>query len=145
MHYWSPEIQVRIEPDEFCDENTTLIKCLVGPRSAVWGLFAFFYAATALLSLFGGIYGLSKWHLGQESFYTWLLPIGVGCIALIFLLAKVGRMKGKSQMIHLIDVVITTANKTGYVKRAYYLLKPILNNRFLIGHLYVSCIIVVGV
>jgi len=46
QHYWSPEMTVRIETNEYID--FTRISCLVGPRQSVWVMFAFIYAAIAV-------------------------------------------------------------------------------------------------
>ncbi|MFB0908748.1 MAG: hypothetical protein ACI9V1_002010 [Spirosomataceae bacterium] len=42
VHYWSPQLSFRIEPD-FSHEHSSVISGIIGPRPAVWTLFSFIY------------------------------------------------------------------------------------------------------
>ena len=117
-HYWSPELQVRVEEDEFCENQSTLIQCLVGPRSSVWGLFVFLYGVIGIIALIGGIYGASHYQLGKESIFIWFFPIGIILIPTIYVLAKIGQKKGRDQMLHLISFVYHHVDRIGTVERA---------------------------
>ncbi len=116
IHYWSPELQVRIHEDE--DDNAqTIVRCLVGPRQSVWGMFAFFYAVVGFITFFGGLYGLSQITLGESSAFIWILPVGLILIPGIWIAAKIGQTKGRDQMLHLISVLYHTLDEHGEVER----------------------------
>ena len=100
-HYWSPEMTVRIEIEEYTDYTT--VACLVGPRQAVWALFAFIYSALALITVFGGMFGIIQYQQLGSSSWIWLLPIGILALSSVFTVAKFGQKKGRNQMLHLIS------------------------------------------
>ncbi len=116
IHYWSPELQIRIHDDE--DDNPqTIVRCLVGPRQSVWGMYAFFYAVIGFITFFGGMYGLSQVTLGKSSAFVWILPIGLVVLSSVWLTAKFGQKKGRDQMLHLISVLYHTLDENGDVER----------------------------
>lgn len=117
LHYWSPELQVRLEIDEFDKDGKTDVLCLVGPRPPVWTLFLFIYAVIGISALIGGIYGLSNLQLGHESIFIWFLPAGLILIPTIYILAKIGQKKGRDQMLHLISFVYHRLESIGSVER----------------------------
>ena len=49
QQFWSPELS--IEFDEL--ENKSLLRCLLGPKSTVWTLFATFYGFSVFIGLIG--------------------------------------------------------------------------------------------
>ena len=75
QHYWSPELSVRIEKEEYTEHTTVF--CLVGPRQAVWAMFAFLYGFIFFASTFGGIYGIVKFQNSGDSNWLWTVPIGL--------------------------------------------------------------------
>ncbi len=116
-HYWSPELQIRIDDDEFTEQSeTTILKCLIGPRQAVWGLFAACYGFIALVTFFGGMYGLVELSMGKESPFVWLL-LGLALIPCIWWAARVGQRTGRDQMLHLVSVLYHTLDAHGTVER----------------------------
>lgn len=101
QHFWSPSMEVVVEKNE--DDDLTSIRCLIGPKQTVWIMIMFFYISVAVITLFGGIYGLVKWNMGYETKLLWLLPGGVIVEALIFVATKWGQKKGRDQMLYLVS------------------------------------------
>ncbi len=114
-HYWSPEMTVRIEKEEFTDYTT--VSCLIGPRQTVWAMFAFIYAAIALLTIFGGIFGIVQYRQEGQSPWIWLIPFGLTALATVFVAAKFGQKKGRNQMLHLISFLYHSLDRVCTVER----------------------------
>ncbi len=117
-HYWSPELQIRIDEEESdADPEATILRCLIGPKQTVWSLFVFFYALVGVISFFGGMYGLSQLTIGQSSWFIWLFPVGLALIPTIWLVAKVGQKAGREQMLHLVSFLYHALEERGNVER----------------------------
>lgn len=101
QHYWSPEMTVRIEKEEFTDYTT--VSCLVGPRQTVWAMFMFLYSAIAISTTFGGIYSVVKYNETGSGNWLWVIPVGVLLYLSIFITSKIGQHKGRDQMLHLVS------------------------------------------
>ncbi len=114
-HYWSPEMTVRIEVEEYSD--FTKVSCLVGPMQSVWALWAFIYSSIALVTVFGGIFGLVEYNQYGESPWLWVIPIGILGISSAFVAAKIGQRKGRDQMLHLISFLYHSLNDCTEVER----------------------------
>jgi len=115
QHYWSPELTVRIEQEEFTDYTT--VSCVVGPKQSVWALWAFFYTALLLITLFSGFYGMAKYSVDGSSHWLWVVPIGILGLSTAFLASKFGQRKGRNQMLHLISFVYHELSTLGPVDR----------------------------
>lgn len=115
QHYWSPEMTVRIEIEEWTDYTT--VSCLVGPRQTVWALWAFIYSAVAVFTTFGGIFGLVQYNESGSSPWLWVIPLGVIMIGSAFIAAKIGQRKGRDQMLHLISFLYHSLESVGKVER----------------------------
>ncbi|MFT5824395.1 MAG: hypothetical protein ACI8ZM_005663 [Crocinitomix sp.] len=102
-HYWSPELRVSLEQNEAGEG--TFIRCVLGPRHSVWLLFIFIYGFLGVISLFGGMYGLAQWNLGDGSSWLWCFPIAFILILSVYITAKLGQRTGRDQMLHLISVL----------------------------------------
>lgn len=103
--YWSPELRVTIEKDEYDFPGKTLIRVLVGPRSNVWMLFVFIYSFLSLFSVFGGMYGLSQLNLGISTPWIWCFPITLMVIIGVWVIAKIGQSTSRDQTLHLVSVL----------------------------------------
>lgn len=114
-HYWSPDMTVRIEIEEFTDYTT--VSCLVGPRQAVWALFAFIYAAIGLVTVFGGIFGLVELQTSGSSPWIYVIPVGLVLLSSVFATAKIGQHKGRDQMLHLISFLYHSLEEITEVER----------------------------
>lgn len=115
QHYWSPEMAVRIEKDEFA--NFTTISCLLGPRQTVWAMFAMIYAAILIVTVFGGMFGLVQYYTSGSSIFIYLLPIGAIAFSTVFIAAKIGQKKGSDQMLHLVSFLYHSLKEKGEVER----------------------------
>lgn len=115
QHYWSPELTVRIEIEEFTDYTT--VSCLVGPRQAVWALWAFIYTSILLLTLFSGFYGRAQYNVNGHPAWLYVVPFGILGLSSAFVAAKIGQSKGRNQMLHLISFVYHELSKIGPVER----------------------------
>ncbi len=102
QHFWSPSMEIVVERIEE-NENHTSIRCLIGPKQTVWMMVMFFYISIAVVTLFGGMYGLVKWNMGHETNLLWLIPGGIVLEALVFIATKWGQEKGRDQMLYLVS------------------------------------------
>jgi hypothetical protein len=114
-HYWSPEMTVRIEKSEFSDD--VLVHCLIGPRQAVWAMFALIYAAIGLITCFGGMFGLVQYSTSGSSPWIYVIPVGIVLLSSVFLTAKYGQHKGRDQMLHLVSFVYHSLNEISSTNR----------------------------
>lgn len=103
--FWSPELQIQPFHD-YDDKDKTLLRCVVGPSQSVWMMFAFFYSAIIMLTLFGGMFGLVQYQLNKQSVFLWMWPVGVVAFLSIFAVAKFGQMKARSQTLRLVSFVM---------------------------------------
>ena len=115
QHYWSPEMSVRIEIEDYTDY--TSVSCLVGPRQAVWALWAFIYSSILLVTVFGGIFGLVQYNQEGSSPWIWVIPVGIVLLSSAFIASKVGQRKGRDQMLHLISFLYHSLEEIGSVER----------------------------
>ena len=115
QHYWSPEMTVRIEIEEYTDFTT--VSCLVGPRQAVWAMWAFIYSALLLITVFGGIFGAVQYSQSGYSPWIWVIPIGVVGLSSAFVASKIGQKKGRDQMLHLVSFLYHSLAELGEVER----------------------------
>jgi len=116
QHFWSPAMEVVIEQD-YDDEKTTNIRCLIGPKQTVWMMVMFFYISVAVILLFGGMYGLVKWNMGHETNLLWLIPGGIILELLIFLATKWGQKKGRDQMLHLVSFLYHSLDDVNLIRK----------------------------
>lgn len=115
QHYWSPELTVRIEVEEFTDYTT--VACLVGPKQSVWALWAFVYTSLLLFTLFSAFYGWAKYSVDGSTAWLWVVPIGLVGLSSAFIASKYGQHKGRNQMLHLISFVYHELSQLGAVER----------------------------
>jgi hypothetical protein len=116
QHYWSPEMTVRIDTNEFID--FTRVSCLIGPRQSVWVMFAFIYAAIALATLFAAMFGFVQYSRTGSSPWLWVIPFGIILVSTVFIAAKIGQQKGRDQMLHLVSFLYHSLEEKGPVTRA---------------------------
>ncbi len=115
QHYWSPEMSVRIEQEEYTDYTT--VSCLIGPRQTVWAMFTFLYSFIILLSTFGGIYGLVKYQETGLVNWLWVIPAGIILTSTLFVVSKFGQQKGRDQMLHLVSFIYHSLDDITEVER----------------------------
>lgn len=115
QHYWSPEMTVRIEVEEFTDYTT--VSCLIGPRQTVWALWAFIYSSILLITLFGGSFGVIQYNQHGSSPWIWIIPIGIVMLSTAFIASKIGQRKGRDQMLHLVSFLYHSLDQATNVER----------------------------
>lgn len=115
QQYWSPEMTVRIEVEEYTDYTT--VSCLVGPRQTVWAMWAFIYSSILLVTIFGSIFGFVQYNQEGSSAWIWALPIGSILLSSAFVASKIGQRKGRDQMLHLISFLYHSLEEIGTVER----------------------------
>lgn len=115
QHYWSPEMTIRIEDDEY-SENV-MVNCLIGPRQQVWAMFTMIYAAIILITSFAGMFGIVQYQTQGYSAFLYVVPVGIVAFLTVFIAAKFGQEKGKEQVSHLIAFLYHTLEEISDVER----------------------------
>ncbi len=115
QHYWSPEMTVRIEKDEYNGEVHA--HCLIGPNQLVWSMFAFIYATICIVTFFAGIFGVVQYQTSGSSPFIWFIPFGVMAMASVFITSKYGQRKGRDQMLHLVSFLYHSLDEITEVER----------------------------
>ncbi|MDX1446239.1 hypothetical protein [Lishizhenia sp.] len=117
QHYWSPELSVRIEKEEFSED--ILVHCLLGPKPSVWLFFMFCYAFIVILSTIGGIFSLVKYQQYDDASWLWVIPAGIVLTVSIFFTSKFGQNKGRDQMLHLVSFLYHGLDDVTSVERIH--------------------------
>ncbi|WP_198144999.1 hypothetical protein [Microscilla marina] len=104
VHYWSPQLNLRIAPDED-DEQQTKVSGLIGPRPAVWTLFMFIYFAVGTLGLFISSFAFSKILMGGSSSLIAVFPLTIVFLLTAYGVGKYGEKLAKDQVELLKDFV----------------------------------------
>ncbi len=99
QHYWSPQLSLEIEPTN----DGSRIRGLYGPKPGVWTMFVFIYSLIGFLTMLGLIFGFSQLMLKMEPYGLWIVPVGVGLMAGLFVISKIGQRLGMEQMHQLKD------------------------------------------
>ncbi len=94
-HFWSPELSLDVEEIE----GETEIRCTLGPRSALWTMFAAFYGFAVLLGIGGLALGLCQLWLGLDAYGLWLVPVSVILLAAAYGVALTGQKLAYEQML----------------------------------------------
>lgn len=102
QHYWSPSMEVVVERYHNNREKA-YVRCLIGPKQSIWVMLMFFYIAVGVSGFFGGLYGLAKWNLGNETMFIWIIPVAIFLFGVIYFTAKYGQRKGRDQVLYLVS------------------------------------------
>lgn len=94
QHFWSPQLHLSFEQDE----KNLIIRGLYGPNPTVWAIFFFGYVAIGLLSMFIGMWGLTRYSLGMDSTVLWVIPGLAVIAAVLYFSAQAGQKMGAQQM-----------------------------------------------
>ena len=100
VHYWSPQLNFRVEVEEFGD-GQTVIAGLIGPRPNVWTLFMFVYFSVGVAGFFITSYGISRYMMGEYSHALWGLPLAALFMATAYQAGKFGERLGAEQVDYL--------------------------------------------
>lgn len=104
MHYWSPQLNFRVEEDEF-NPAQTIISGLIGPKPAVWTMFMFVYFAIGILGFFISCFGVPKVMSGEFSPLILALPIAIILMLTAYQAGKYGERLGADQIEMLKNIV----------------------------------------
>jgi hypothetical protein len=107
QHFWSPQLNVSLEPSE----NGTIIRGLYGPNPTLWVFFALCYGALGILILFISIVGLSNWSLDIDASILWIVPILLLIMLGIYVFNLMGKNVAAKQMQILQHFINTNISK----------------------------------
>lgn len=96
-HFWSPELSLDLEQKG----DGTEVRCLLGPHSSIWTMFATFYAFAVLVGVAGLVWGFSQMAAGMSAYGFWLIPVSIVLIAGAYGIALTGQKLAYNQMLHL--------------------------------------------
>ena len=96
QHFWSPQLHLTFEQSE--DEDNVIVRGLYGPNPTVWAIFFFGYIVLGILSLFLGMWGLTRWSLGLNSTILWAIPVFAVIALILYISAQAGQKMGAQQM-----------------------------------------------
>jgi hypothetical protein len=99
QHYWSPVLQLSFDWDDY--DHKTYIRGVIGPNEKVWTMLMFFYSGLLIIALFGGIFSLTKWQISNDPSLLWIAPLCLFLFGSIITVAKIGKRKAHTQMLHL--------------------------------------------
>ena len=97
VHFWSPQLNFRIEEDEYNAESS-LVSGLIGPRPNVWTMFMFIYFGIGLIGLIVSMIGFSKLMIGEFSHLVWALPLAIIFMLTAYIAGKFGEKLGEEQI-----------------------------------------------
>ena len=94
QHFWSPQLHLSFEQDG----DTVIIRGLYGPNPTIWAVFFFGYVALGILTMFVGMWGLTRWSLGLDATVLWSIPVFAVIAAVLYFSAQTGQKMGAQQM-----------------------------------------------
>ena len=97
QHFWSPELSIEIEEQK----GISVLRCILGPRSSLWTLFATFYGISAFTGIIGLVLGISQWSIGNYPSGLWLVPVSIVLIAIAYIVALTGQKLSYNEMLFL--------------------------------------------
>lgn len=97
VHFWSPQLNFRIEENEEISGSTT-VAGLIGPRPNVWTLFMFVYFSVGIAGFFISTYGISRYMVGEFSYTIWGLPLAGLFMLTAYQAGKFGERLGADQV-----------------------------------------------
>lgn len=95
--YWSPQLQIRIEENEFNPDELE-IRGVFGPSSSVWTFFMFLYGLGTGIILTVGIYGWVELALGVGNFWVWSNLLGLFLICTAYIASRIGQKLAQSHL-----------------------------------------------
>ncbi len=106
-HFWSPELSLDIEKKE----EGTEIRCVLGPRPALWTMFTAFYSFAVLIGVAGLVLGFSQLTLGMNAYGFWFVPLSIILIVSAYVIALTGQKLAYDQMLLLRSFIKNSLKK----------------------------------
>ena len=94
QHFWSPQLNLTFEEEE----NQVIVRGLYGPNPTIWAIFFFGYVILGILTLFIGMWGMTKYSLGMDYSILWSIPVFVALALVLYVSAQAGQKFGAQQM-----------------------------------------------
>ncbi|MEQ9468270.1 MAG: hypothetical protein RLN88_12725 [Ekhidna sp.] len=94
QHFWSPQLHLTLEQED----DQVIVKGLYGPNPTVWAIFFFSYVALGILTMFIGLWGLTRFSLGLDASILWTIPIFAIIAIILYFSAQAGQKLGAQQM-----------------------------------------------
>ncbi len=94
QHFWSPQLHLSFEQEE----DHVILRGLYGPNPTVWAIFFFSYVALGILSLFLGMWGLTRLSLGLDSSVLWSIPVFAVIAIILYISAQAGQKLAAQQL-----------------------------------------------
>lgn len=94
QHFWSPQLHLTFEQED----DQVIVRGLYGPNPTVWAIFFFSYVALGILTMFIGMWGLTRWSLGLDSSILWAIPAFAIIALILYISAQAGQKMGAQQM-----------------------------------------------
>lgn len=94
QHFWSPQLHLSFEQEK----DEVIVRGLYGPNPTVWAIFFFSYAALGILSLFLGMWGLTRWSLDMDASILWAIPVFAALAMALYVCAQAGQKLGAQQL-----------------------------------------------
>ncbi|MEO9872081.1 hypothetical protein [Ekhidna sp.] len=94
QHFWSPQLHLSFEQDE----DNVIVRGLYGPNPTVWAIFFFGYVALGILTLFIGMWGLTRWSLDLDSSILWFIPAFALIAVILYISAQAGQKLAAQQL-----------------------------------------------
>lgn len=95
--YWSPQLEIRTEKDEY-NPDITVIRGMFVPRAAVWTFFMFLYILGASSFLIFGMIWFVQNNLNEKSNLDILFWLSGLLLIITYISAKVGQILSKDQI-----------------------------------------------
>ena len=108
-HFWSPHMDISLDEQA---ENSTLIRCLLGPAPGVWTLFVFFYSIFGLGATAGLMVWTSQLTLGNDGWGLWLMLVSLLMLGVMHLISLQGKKLARAEMIQMRDYVMDLIGKS---------------------------------
>lgn len=97
VHYWSPQLNFRVEEDEENKEHS-IVTGLIGPRPTVWTLFVFVYFLIGFTGFVMSSYGVSKLLMDEYSHLIFAFPVAILIMLTAYKMGKYGEQLGADQI-----------------------------------------------
>ncbi len=94
QHFWSPQLNLTFEQED----DQVIVRGLYGPNPTIWAIFFFGYVILGILTLFIGMWGLTRYSLGMDHTILWTIPIFAVIALILYISAQAGQKLGAQQM-----------------------------------------------